>query len=123
MEVRVEPQDEYVHVVAKGEFDPTQAGEGIARVVALCEEKGLQRVLIDGRSITTAVSVLQRYEFAKTLAERAKTRIRMAIVVSRENMFSKTLEETARNMGMDVRTTDSMAEGMIYLGLPITKKG
>ena len=122
MEVRVDPQADYVHVVAKGEFDPAQAAEGIAKVVAVCVERRLERVLIDGRSITTAVSVLERYELAKTLADHAKSRIRMAIVVSRENMFSKTLEETARNMGMDVRTTDSMAEALIYLGLPITKK-
>lgn len=120
MEVRVESLADYVHVVAKGEFDPAQAADGIARVVAACRERNLARVLVDGRSITTAVSVLHRYEFARTLADQARTSIRMAIVVSRENMFSKTLEETARNMGMDVRTTDSMAEGLIYLGLPIT---
>lgn len=123
MEVRIDPQGEYVHVVAKGEFDAARATDGIARIVAMCVERRLERVLIDGRTITTTVSVLQRYELAKTLAESTKMRIRMAIVVSRENMFSKTLEETARNMGMDVRTTDSMAEGLIYLGLPITKKG
>ncbi|MGE5097506.1 MAG: hypothetical protein ACM3SO_20385 [Betaproteobacteria bacterium] len=120
MEVRIEPQSQYIHVVAKGEFNAAQAAEGIARVVAACVERDLPRVLIDGRSITTTVSVLERYEFAKTLAESARSRIRMAIVVSAENMFSKTLENTARNMGMDVRTTASMAEGLIYLGLPIT---
>jgi hypothetical protein len=37
-------------------------------------------------------------------------------------MFSKTLEDTALNMGVDVRTTASMAEALIYLGLPITSK-
>ncbi|HET9651047.1 MAG TPA: hypothetical protein VFP36_02595 [Usitatibacter sp.] len=123
MEVRIEPQADYVHVVAKGAFDAAAAGEGIARVVAACVERNLERVLIDGRSITNAVSVLERYEFAKTLAEQARSRIRMAIVVSRENMFSKTLEETARNLGMDVRTTDSMAEGLIDLDLPLGSAG
>ena len=122
MEVRIEPQPGYLHVVARGEFEAEQAREGIARVAAAFAAGNLDRVLIDGRSISTAVSVMHRYEFARALAEKAKRRLRMAIVVSRENMFSKTLEETAINMGMDVHTTDSMAEALIYLGLPITSR-
>jgi len=39
------------------------------------------------------------------------------VVVNTENMFSKTLEDTARNLGVELLTTDSMAEGMIFLGL------
>jgi hypothetical protein len=119
MEVRIERETGYLHVVARGEFDPKDAATGLADVLATCEREKLDRVLIDGRSIATSISVLQRYELAKTLAERARSRVRMAIVVGAENMFSKTLEETARNLGMDVRTTESMAEAMIYLGLPV----
>jgi hypothetical protein len=121
MEVRIEPQPDHIRVVAKGDFDPAAARAGISQIVAACREAGVERVLIDGRGIATPVSVLHRYELAKALADDAQRRLRMAIVVSRENMFSKTLEETALNMGMDVRTTDSMAEALIYLGLPITK--
>jgi len=119
MEVRIERQAGYVHVVARGEFNEKDARSGLADVLAVCARERIDRVLIDGRSINTSISVLQRYELAKTLADKARARVRMAIVVSAENMFSKTLEETARNMGMDVRTTASMAEGMIYLGLPV----
>ena len=119
MEVRIERQAGYVHVVARGEFNEKDARSGLADVLAVCARERIDRVLIDGRSINTSISVLQRYELARTLADKARARVRMAIVVSAENMFSKTLEETARNMGMDVRTTESMAEGMIYLGLPV----
>lgn len=122
MEVRIELQPGHVRAIVKGEFDPAAARAGIAQIIAACRENDLDRVLIDGRSITTAVSVLERYEIAKTIADVAQRRVRMAIVVSRENMFSKTLEDTALNMGMDVRTTDSMAEALIYLGLPITNR-
>ena len=120
MEVRIEILPGHVRSVVKGEFAPEEGRDGIARMVAACRASGLDRVLIDGRGITTAVSVLHRYEMAKTIADAAQRRLRIAIVVSKENMFSKTLEETALNMGMDVRTTDSMAEALIYLGLPIT---
>lgn len=121
MEIRIEPQSDHVRVVALGTFDPAVARDGIARMMAACREHGLDRVLVDGRGITTPVSVLDRYEMAKTLADEAKRRVRMAVVVTRENMFSKTLEETARNLGMDVRTTESLAEALTFLGLPLSK--
>lgn len=117
MEVRIDVQPDHVRVVALGAFDPKAARSGIAGIIATCEERGLDRVLIDGRGITSPVSVLERYELAKTIADGTKRRLRLAVVVTRENMFSKTLEHTARNMGMDVRTTDSMAEALTYLGL------
>ena len=121
MDIRIEAQPDHIRVVAKGTFDPGAAREGIARIMAECRARGLDRVLIDGRGIATPVSVLDRYEIAKTFADRAQHRLRMAVVVTRENMFSKTFEETARNMGMDVRTTDSLAEALTYLGLPLSK--
>ena|SRR5947209_4968205 len=122
MEIRIEPQPDHLRVVTKGEFDPAAARRGVIAVVAACREHGVDRVLLDGRGIVTSVSVLDRYELAKAIADEAKRRLRLAIVVSHENMFSKTLEETAINMGMDVRTTDSMAEALIYLGLPISNR-
>src|SRR4051812_16728125 len=121
MDVRIDPQSDHVRVVAKGAFDPAAARDGIVQIVMACRERGLDKVLIDGRGITSPVSVLHRYEIAKALADEAQLRLRMAIVVTGENMFSKTLEETARNMGMDVRTTDSLAEALTYLGLPLAK--
>jgi G3E family GTPase len=120
MDIRFEPQSDYLRVVAKGIFDPVAARGGIVQIMQVCRERNLDRVLIDGRGIATPVSVLDRYEIAKTLADEAKPRVRMAVVVTRENMFSKTFEETARNMGMDVRTTESMAEALTYLGLPLS---
>lgn len=119
MEIRIDALPDHVRAVAKGEFVPERARDGIARIMAACRESGLDRVLVDGRGIATAVSVLHRYEMAKTIADSAQRRLRIAIVVSKENMFSKTLEETALNMGMDVRTTDSMAEALTFLGLPL----
>jgi hypothetical protein len=122
MEVRIEPQPGHVRVVVKGEFDPAAARSGVAAIIAACREQDVDRVLIDGRGVNTPVSVLDRYELAKAIADEAQGRLRLAIVVSKENMFSKTLEETALNMGIDVHTTDSMAEALIYLGLPISNR-
>jgi hypothetical protein len=124
MEVRIDVQPDHVHVAVKGEFDAAVARDGIARIVAACRASGLDRVLIDGRSIDSTVSVMHRYELALALADNsAPVHLRMAIVVSHDNMFAKTLEQSAMKMGMDVRTTESMAEGLIFLGLPVWSAG
>src|SRR5690348_9285963 len=117
MDAKLEVRTDHVHVVLSGPFDLATARNGILRIAEACRKAGLDGVLVDGRSITTVVTAMHRYELAKVLSDEAGVRLRMAVVMSRENMTSKTLEETARNLGLEVRTTDSMAEAMIFLGL------
>ena len=117
MDVRIETKPDHLHAVVSGEFNYEEARHVVVRIGAACRAAKLSRVLIDARGITTQVAVMHRYELAKVLADQAKSELKMAVVVSRENMFSKTLEETAQNLGVDVHTTESMAEGLIFLGL------
>jgi hypothetical protein len=117
MEVSIETKPDHVHAVVAGEFSYEAAHQAVIRIAAACKAAGLSRVLIDGRGITTRVAVMHRYELAKVLADHARTELKMAVVVSHDNMFSKTLEHTAQNLGVDVHTTESMAEGLIFLGL------
>jgi hypothetical protein len=118
MDVRIEVNHDYVHVFVSGEFDLAAARAGIVRIVDTCRRGGLERVLIDGRGIDSTVSVMHRHEIALTLAlEKAPAHLRMAVVVSRDNMFTKALEQSATKMKIDVRTTASMAEALAFLGL------
>jgi hypothetical protein len=118
MDVRIEIEQFHVHVFVAGEFDLAAARAGIVRIVDACRRSGLERVLIDGRGIDSTVSVMHRHELALTLAlEKAPAHLRMAVVVSRDNMFTKALEQSATKMKIDVRTTASMAEALAFLGL------
>jgi hypothetical protein len=74
-------------------------------------------VLVDGRGISTRVPATYRSTIAQVISDEAGVRLRMAVVVSSENMFTKTLQETASSLGVEVHTTDSMAEGLMYLDL------
>ena len=117
MDVRIETKRDHVYVVASGEFDLEQAHEGILRIARACRSAGLDRVLIDMRAVPTRVPEAPRAAIAKVISDEAGVRLRMAVVVSSENMFTKTLEETARGLGVEVHTTDSMAEGLMFLDL------
>jgi hypothetical protein len=117
LDVRLETRPGHVFVVATGEFDLEQARGAILRIAAACRAASVDAVLVDGRAIASQVGVMHRYELAKVIADDTHMRMRMAVVVNQENMFSKTLEETARNLGVELLTTDSMAEAMIFLDL------
>ena len=117
LDVKLENRPGHIYAVATGEFDLDEARRAILRIAGACRAAGVDAVLIDARAIASQVNVMHRYELAKVIADDTKTRMRMAVVVNRENMFSKTLEETARNLGVELLTTDSMAEGLIFLGL------
>jgi hypothetical protein len=117
MDIRIETKRDHVYVVGSGEFDLKEAHDGILRIAEACRSAGLDRVLVDGRGISTRVPATHRSAIAKVISDEARVRLRMAVVVSSENMFTKTLEETAQSLGVEVHTTDSMAEGLMFLDL------
>lgn len=119
MHIRHELRPDHLLVVAGGEFDAPVARKGLGEALRVCQANGLARIFVDGRGITTPVSIADRYDLATMLAEHGRGRVRMAILVSTENMFTKTLEDTATNRGAYVRTTDSLQEAMEYLGLAV----
>ena len=117
LDVRLETRPGHVFAVATGEFDLVEARQAILRIAGACKAASVNAVLVDARAIASQVGVMHRYELAKVIADETRVRMRMAVVVNSENMFSKTLEETGRNLGVELLTTDSMAEAMIFLGL------
>lgn len=117
MDMHIEAKADHVRVRLAGEFDPLQARDGILRIAQICRSERLARVLIDARGITTRVPVEQRQAIAKVISDETGVRLRMAVVVSPENMFTKALEQTSASLGVEVHTTDSMAEGLMFLDL------
>ena len=105
-------------VTLAGPFDPRAARSGMGEIMRECQAHGLRRVLIDGRGLTSEVSIADRYDLATQLANEGHGKLQLAIVVKPENRFTATFEDTAANRGLKVRTTTSMEEARTYLGLP-----
>jgi hypothetical protein len=117
MELRYEARPDHLLVHAAGEFDHLAARQGLSNVIKACGERGLSRILVDGRGITTLVSIADRFDLASQLTAESKGALRMAVVVAAANMFTKTLEDSANNRGAQLRTTDSMKEALEFLQL------
>ena len=117
MKIELEPRPDHLLVYASGPFEGGRARSALGEVLREAQARGLARILIDARGLTTPVSVADRYELATRVAEYGPGRVRMAIVVSPDNLFTKTLEDTATNRGAQVLTTDSLPAALAYLEL------
>lgn len=115
MDLSFENRPDHLLVLAAGEFDHEAAKRGMSSVIKECNDRGLSRILVDGRGITTLVSIADRFDLATQLATESEGALRMAVVVATMNMFTKTLEDAAANRGAPLRTTDSMQEAREFL--------
>ena len=117
MKTEYEPRPDHLYVKVSGAFEVHEARHALGDVLRECQARGLARILIDARGLTTPVSVADRYDLATRLADYGTGRLRTAIVVSPDNLFTKTLEDTATNRGAALRTTDSLEEAVAFLDL------
>ena len=117
MDLRYEAKPDHLLVMAAGEFDHVAAKQGLSTIIKACGEKGVSRILVDGRGITSLVSIADRFDLATQLTTESKGVLRMAVVVAAANMFTKTMEDVAANRGAPLRTTDSMKEAREFLEL------
>lgn len=117
MDLRFESRPDHLLVHANGDFDYQAARQGLSTIIKACSDQGLSRILVDGRGITTLVSIADRFDLATQLSTESKGAVRMAVVVAAANMFTKTFEDAASNRSAPLRTTDSMQEAMEFLQL------
>ena len=117
MDVEFQVRPHYVLARATGAWDARRAGGAIAELIGHCNAHNLTRILVDGTRIETQIPIADRYDLATRFAA-VGGRLRMALLMSTDNMFSKTFENTATNRGTQVLTTDSLQEALSFLNLP-----
>ncbi len=117
MDIRLLPMEGHLLVEAGGPFEPVTAREAIGRIRAECARLGVNRVLVDARGLGESVSISDRFDLARALAERCTAAVRFAILVQPDQLVTKTLEDSATNRGVPILTTASIAEAYGFLGL------
>ena len=117
MNIRLEQRPGHLLVFAGGVFDLQRARAGLGEALRQAQASSLTRLLIDARELEDTVSIADRYDLATQLADATLPGLHVAIVVDPRNMFSKTLEDTARNRGIPLLSTDSMEAARAFLGL------
>lgn len=115
MQVRYEPRSDHLLAIVSGPFVAARARAVLGDILRECQARSATKLLVDARGVSPGVSVADRYDLATQIAEYGAGRVRIAVLVAPENMFTKTLEDTATNRGAAVRTTASLEEALAYL--------
>lgn len=118
MDIRVNARDGYLLVEASGGYEAAKARAAIGQIRSECARLRLVRVLVDARGLDENVTISDRFDLARALAEGCTAAIRYSILVHPSQLVTKTLEDSATNRGVPVKTTASVAEAYGFLGLP-----
>lgn len=117
MEIRLQPRQGYVLAEVDGPYDPQAARASVTRIREECARLGVARVFVDARGLDATVTIADRFDLARTLAEGCTAAVRFAVLVKPEQLVTKTLEDSATNRGVPVRTTASIEEAYGFLGI------
>lgn len=117
MDLRLHPMEGYLRVEASGPYESGAGRDAIRLIRSECARMGFARVLVDARGLAATVSISDRFDLARALADGCTAAVRYAILVHPDQMVAKTLEDSAVNRGVPVQTTASLEEAYGFLGL------
>ena len=116
-ELAVEHNDSYVKFTVTGEMNTETDLEIDARIRNECEATGARLVLIDIRSATTRLSIIENHECATTFSQRMGSRIGAVAIVDRSQFRanSEMYELTSVNRGATVKFFESEGDAVSWL--------
>jgi hypothetical protein len=117
VEIRLQAREGYLQVEAQGAYESATARGAIAQIRSECARLGVRSVFVDARGLDSTVTVADRFDLARALAEGCTAAVRFAILVKPEQLVTKTLEDSAVNRGVPVQTTASLEEAYGFLGV------
>ena len=117
MDIRLQQKETHLHVEVRGAYDRSAAREVIVRIRDECSRLGLNRVFVDARALDATVTIADRFDLARILAEGCTAAVRFAVLVRPEQLVTKALEDSAVNRGVPVRTTAVASEAYGFLGV------
>jgi hypothetical protein len=116
MHIEIEPQPAHLHAVVRGTFDHTQLADMLKDIFAASSRLGLRKILIDSRTLEGEISLMARYDLGRIAAELQREPIRLAFVVSEDQIWPDRFgENVANNRGVRTKVSTDMAEALEWL--------
>jgi hypothetical protein len=114
--------DDYLHIVSSGEFVLDSARQAFAEWMQEANRQSLNKVIWDARLTggleTGKLSMLTRYDMCSFIAEAKPADIRLAILVSPDQVPEDRFgEHVMVNRGANVKITADLAEALEWLGV------
>lgn len=117
MDFRYEPRTDHLLVEVTGAFDPPAARSATERMVTICREQSLRRVMVDARGLKEVLSIADRFDLVSFVTEQ-RAPIRIAVLVSGPQASINARQVTTPpDPTAPLLTTASPEEAASYLGL------
>jgi hypothetical protein len=116
LNLQLEEKEAYLLATVSGEFDLREAKQRLPEFFETVRAYEQGKCLIDARNLTGRISLMERYEFARFMAEITATKIRIAVVAAERHVWRDRFFETAAvNRGIVLKVTTSVEEGEEWL--------
>ena len=117
MDIRYEPRSDHLLVEVTGAFDSPAARTATEKMVTICQEQSLKRVMVDARGLREVLSLADRFDLVSYVtAQRAPLRI--AVLVSgTQAQINASQASTPQDPTSPLFTTANPEEAASYLGL------
>jgi hypothetical protein len=117
MDFRYEPRTDHLLVEVTGAFDPPAARSATEKMVSICREQSLKRVMVDARGLREVLSLADRFDLVSFVTEQ-RAPIRIAVLVSGPQANINASQAAAPpDPSSPLLTTASAEEAASYLGL------
>jgi hypothetical protein len=117
MELKVESQEGFLLATASGNVSLTEAVEGFKAVCDTAAEQGFGRILIDCSASEGELSVLERYELGKTLADYCLSRSMTPKIaaIGKPPTINGVAAQVAWNRGLTAQTFSELRPALNWL--------
>ena len=116
MPIEIEPRSDHIHVVASGLFDHAYLAIAMEAIFSASSRHGLRKILIDTRTLEGEISLMARYDLGRTAAELQREPVRLAFVVTQDQIWPDRFgENVANNRGVVTKVTTDIAEALEWL--------
>ena len=131
MEMVMDYRKSYIQVTVNGKYDLNEVKRIFDIILDNAMERRISKILIDARNLSGTLTTMERYDIGEYLAKinfdfyqmPDTPPLRLACVAVEPPMEpSRFVQTVARNRGVDIMITDTMAEALKWLGAENTSE-
>jgi hypothetical protein len=113
-EIAVAEARNLVHVHWFGIVTAGQCRQDLTKILALCEDHSLSKVLVDATDVSSWLSTIETFDFFSNYP----TRLKSALVINQSEPFAKEfgfVEDVSRNRGRMIKVFDTEQQAYAWL--------
>lgn len=124
--LRMEPRTAYLYAEVSGTFERESAQDVSAKILDACSQHGLSKVLVDLRTLSGSLTVIDRWDYSEFMAAEIHNRLNSGKLEKKVYLAylgdelidpQKFGQIVATNRGINVKATTDVKDAFRWLGV------